>query len=160
MKKRTSIILMAIFTLFLASCGNKVTVDTADAPQEIKDAVLESYRLSEKLTQIQVEAGQDMKLDQNEIEEITEAFKHLAIVNNKNAEDFASNNYFIALRTEYKDTFDILANKVVFLKDCEGYDKLGLTIQKAALEVRNVTELPEQEVTEVPDTAIAEPIEE
>ena len=160
MKMRTSIILVAIFALFLASCGNKEKVDTANAPQEVKDAVLESYKLSESLTELQLQAGKDMKLDEQEIQEIGEAFRHLAIVNNKNAKDFASVKYFMAPRNAFKDTFDILADTVVFLKDCEGYNELGLAIQKISLEVRDVTELPEPEVIEVPDTSAQLPEEE
>jgi hypothetical protein len=101
-----------------------------------------------------------MKLDDQEIKEIGEAFRHLAILNNRNAKDFASDKYFIALRKEFKDTFDILADTVIFLKDCEGYNELGLAIQQISLEVRDVTEFPEPEVIEIPDTSAQIPEEE
>jgi PBP1b-binding outer membrane lipoprotein LpoB len=142
MKKITSIILVALLALALASCGQKEHVNTADAPEEILNAVSNAYELSKELTELQLKAGADMKLDEQEINEIGEAFRYLAIVNNKNAEDFASDKYFIALRTEYKEAYEKLADTVVFLKDCEGYDQLGMAINRISLEVRDVTELP------------------
>ena len=62
------------------------------------------------------------------------------------------------MREEYKDKYDLLADTVVFLKDCEGYDQLGITIQEISLEVRDVTTLPvvEEVINEVPDTMPAE----
>ena len=154
MKKLNSIILLAFLSFIIVSCGPKEILNTADAPEDIKNAVENSYQLSRELTDLQLEAGSDMKLDEAEIREIGETFRYLAIVNNQNAKDYASNKYFIALRKEYKDAFDVLADTVVFLKDCEGFDQLGIAIQNISIEVRDVTTLPETEpeIIEIPDT--------
>lgn len=162
MKKLSSIIFIVLAALFIVSCGPKEKVNTADAPQDIKDGFELSYQLSKELTELQLECGADMKLDEAEIEKIVEEFKYLAIVNNKNAADFATNKYFSALRKEYKDSFSVLADTVVFLKDCEGYDALGQAILDASKEVRDVTELPviEEVIIALPDSMPEEPIEE
>ena len=162
MKKITSIFLVAIVSLLIVSCGQKEAVDTADAPAAVKDALENAYQLSKELTDLQLQAGADKNLDEAEIAEIGESFRYLAIVNNINARDYASDKYFIALKKEYKDSFDALADTVIFLKDCEGYDQLGLAIQQISLEVRDVAELPvmEEPEPEVVDTLAAEPIEE
>ena len=104
---------------------------------------------------MQLEAGADKTLDASEINAIGKMYGKLAIINNINIEKYATDKYFIALRKEYKDKYDVLADTVVFLKDCEGYDQLGLAIQKISLEVRDVTVLP-VEVVELPDTMPAE----
>ncbi len=162
MKKLSSIIFIVLAALFIVSCGPKEKVNTADAPQDIKDGFALSYQLSKELTELQLESGADMKLDEAEIEKIVEEFKYLAIVNNKNAADFASNKFFSALRKEYKDSFDALADTVIFLKDCEGYDALGQAILDASELVRDSTVLPviEEVIPEVSDSIPAEPIEE
>jgi hypothetical protein len=152
MRKITSIIAAVMLVLAFASCGQKEKVDTSQAPQEIRDAIQKSYDLSKELTELQLKAGEDMVLDQEEIGEIGEAFRYLAIVNNQNAANYASDKYFIALRSDFKDAFDKLADTVVFLKDCEGYNELGLAIQEISLEVRDVTELPEIVPPEPADT--------
>lgn len=143
MKKITIIFPIVLLALLMVSCGQKEVVDTANAPEEVRVALESAYELSKELTDLQLEAGADMKLTESEISQIGESFRHLAIVNNINAEKFATDKYFIALKKEYKDAFDALADTVVFLKDCEGYDELGLAIKDISLEVRDVTELPE-----------------
>jgi len=162
MKKITSIFLVAIVSLLFVSCGQKEAVDTSEAPAAVKEALNNAYQLSKDLTELQLSAGADMKLDEAEIKEIGESFRYLAIVNNINARDYATDKYFIALKKEYKDSFDILADTVIFLKDCEGYDQLGLTIQQISLEARDVLELPviEELEPELQDTVTAEPMEE
>ncbi len=162
MKKIISIFLIAFTTLLLASCGQKEVVDTAQAPAEVRDAIENSYQLSKDLTDLQLKAGADMVIDEAEIAEIGESFRYLAIVNNINARDYSTDKFFIALKKEYKDAFDKLADTVVFLKDCEGYNELGLAIREISLEVRDVVELPVVEEPEpVPgDTIAGETIEE
>lgn len=160
MKNTSLIIISAVLSLVIASCGQKEKVDTAQAPQEVKDAIENSYRLSKELTDLQLNAASDMVLDEAEIQEISKAFMHLAIVNNINARDYSTDKYFIALRKEYKDSFDLLADTVVFLKDCQGYDQLGLAIQKVSLEVRDVVDLPVVAEPEPTDTIPEEPMQE
>jgi len=145
MKKIISIISALFLTLIVTSCAEKEKVNTAQAPAEIKDAIEMSYQLSHQLTEMQVAAGSDKIIDAEEISAIGVAFKKLAIVNNYNLKNFKDNKYFIALNKERKNEYDELATKVVFLKDCEGYDALGLAVQKIALEVKDVTELPVEE---------------
>ena len=153
-----NIIVGVLITFVMASCAEKEKVDLTQAPDDVKDAVEHSYILSEKLTDLQVKAGADNILNEKEIEEIGESFRELAIVNNINLKNYATDKYFIALRKEYKPQFDTLAAKVVFLKDCEGYDDMGLAIQKISIEVKDVIELPvpEPEVTDT--TAVPEPM--
>ncbi|HSG68663.1 MAG TPA: hypothetical protein VK994_08150 [Bacteroidales bacterium] len=162
MKKISFIIILASISLIFTSCGQKEKVDTSQAPQEIRDAIEYSYQLSKELTDLQLQAASDMVFDESEISEIGESFRYLAIVNNINARDFSMNKYFIALRTEYKDSFDALADTVVFIKDCEGYDQLGLAIQQISLEVRDVVELPviQEPEPEPVDTLMEEPVQE
>lgn len=160
MKNITSIIAALMLVMAVASCGQKEKVDTSQAPQEIRDAIQKSYDLSKDLTDLQLKAGEDMVLDQQEIAEIGEAFRYLAIVNNQNAANYASDKYFTALRKDFKDAFDELADTVVFLKDCEGYNDLGLVIQEISLEVRDVTELPEIIPPEPADTLKGEELPE
>ena len=162
MKKITSIFLLAIVSLLFVSCGQKEAVNTSEAPAAIKDAIGNAYQLSKDLTELQLQAGADMMLDEAEIAEIGKSFRYLAILNNINARDYADDKYFIALKKEYKDSFDVLADTVIFLKDCEGYDQLGLSIQQISLEVRDVVEFPviEELEIEVIDTLAAEPMEE
>ena len=160
MKNISSILIITALSLLIASCGQKEKIDTAQAPQEVKDAIENSYRLSKELTDLQLNAASDRVLDDAEISEIGEAFRYLAIVNNINARDFSTDKYFIALRKEYKDSFDVLADTVIFLKDCEGYDKLGLTIQQLSLEVRDVVDLPVPAEPAPADTVAAEPLQE
>jgi len=142
MKKLTSIIFPVILIMIFSACGKKEKIDASKAPEEIKNAVELSYQMSKELTDIQVQAGKDKVLDAAEIEAIGKAFKKLAIVNNSNVEKYVTNKYFLAVKKEYKDKFDELAEQVVFLKDCKGYDELGLAIQKIALDVKDVTDLP------------------
>lgn len=158
MKKVTSIITIILLALAVVSCTEKEKVDTKDASPEVLAAVEQSYTLSEELTWLQLEAGADKVLNAGEIEAIGKKFEKLAIVNNINIQEYASDKYFIALRKEYRDKYDVLADTVVFLKECEGYDQLGLTIQQISLEVRDKTTLPVEEVKviEVPDTMPAE----
>ncbi len=158
MKKLTSIISIILLALAIVSCSKKEKVDTKDAPAEVSMAVEKAYTLSQEITWLQLEAGADKTLDASEIDAIGKLFGKLAIVNNINIEKYATNKYFIALRKEYKSKYDVLADTVVFLKDCEGYDQLGLAIQKISVEVRDVTTLPVEkvEVVELPDTMPAE----
>jgi len=142
MKKIISIISVLFLTLIFTSCAEKEKIDTSKAPAEIKDAIEMSYQLSNQLTDMQVAAGSDKVINAGEISVIGVAFKKLAIVNNYNLKNFKDNKFFIALNKERKNEYDALAKKVVFLKDCEGYDALGLEVQKIALEVKDVTELP------------------
>ncbi|HPE54941.1 MAG TPA: hypothetical protein P5514_13715 [Bacteroidales bacterium] len=142
------------FTLFFVSCAEKEKVDLTKAPIEIKNAIEKSYNLSEKLTDIQVKAGEDKNLDNQETEQIGELFRELAIVNNINLKNYSTDKYYIALKKEYKPKFDSLAAKVTFLKDCKGYDEMGLAIQKIALEVRDVTELPMPKQEIISDTTL------
>ncbi|MCK4568958.1 MAG: hypothetical protein KAT76_01635 [Bacteroidales bacterium] len=154
MKKLTSIITIILLALAVVSCGKKGKIDTSKASAEVKNAIEASYQLSKKLTDMQLEAGKDNVLDAEEIEAIGKVFERLAIINNLNIKRYARDKYFIALRKEYKDKYDVLADTVVFLKDCEGYDQLGLSIQKISIEVRDDTLLKtiEPEVIEIPDT--------
>lgn len=145
MKKIISIISALFLTLIVTSCAEKEKVDTSQAPAEIKDAIEMSYQLSNQLTEMQVAAGSDKVINADEISGIAVAFKKLAIVNNYNLKNFKDNKFFIALNKERKNEYDALAKKVVFLKDCEGYDALGLEVQKIAIEVKDVTELPVEE---------------
>ncbi len=155
MKKITSIILPLLFTLIITSCAEKEKVDTSKAPEDVKNAIENSYQLSKKLTDLQVEAGQDKLINAEEIAVIAEAFRHLSIVNNYNQKNFKDNKYFIALNKERKEEFDKLAEKVVFIKDCEGYNELGLFTQKVALEVKDVTEYVEPQSEMDADTGDA-----
>lgn len=166
MKKLTSIISIILLALAVVSCAEKEKVDTKKAPADIVKAVEDAYTLSQELTWLQLEAGADKILDASEIEAIGLLYTKLAITNNKNIEDFTkepdeNTKYFIALRKEYKDKYDVLADTVVFLKDCEGYDQLGLTIQDISLKVRDVTTLPvvEEVIVEIPETMPAEEAE-
>ncbi|MFC2113764.1 hypothetical protein ACFLRI_00290 [Bacteroidota bacterium] len=146
MKKITSIISMVVLALIITSCAEKEKVDTSQAPAEIVQAIEMSFQLSKELTDLQVNAGADKILDQSEIEAIGQLFQKLAIINNSNLKTYEKDKYFIALSKERKNEFNELAEKVVFLKDCQGYDDLGLAIQKFAIEVKDVTELPAEEV--------------
>jgi hypothetical protein len=107
---------------------------------------------------MQVEAGKDKVLDPLEIEKIGKEFRELAIVNNINLKNYATDKYFIALKKEYKPKFDSLADQVVFMKDCQGYDEMGLAIQKIALEVKDVSDLPEPEPVMIDTTAVQDSI--
>jgi hypothetical protein len=158
MKKIISIITIILLGLAIVSCSEKEKVDTKDAPAEVSIAVENAYTLSQELTWLQLEAGADRTLDAAEIDAIVKMYEKLAIVNNINIEKYATDKYFLALRKEYKNKYDVLADTVVFLRECEGYDELGLAIQKISLEVRDVTTLPveEVEVVELPDTMPAE----
>jgi hypothetical protein len=158
MKKVTSIITIILLALAVVSCTKKEKVDTKDASPGVVAALENSYVLSQELTWLQLEAGADKSLDAVEIEAIGILFAKLAITNNININQYSTDKYFIALRKEYRDKYDVLADTVVFLKECEGYDQLGLAIQQISLEVRDKTTLPveEVEVIEVPDTTPAE----
>ena len=152
MKKIISIISALFLTLIVTSCAEKEKVDTSQAPAEIKDAIEMSYQLSKQLTEMQVVAGSDKVINVEEISAIGVLFKKLAIVNNFNLKNFKDNKYYIALNKERKNEYDALAKKVVFLKDCQGYDALGLEVQKIGLEVKDVTELPVEEPVVVETT--------
>lgn len=158
MKKLTSIISIILLALAVVSCAEKEKVDTKDASPEVVQALEEAYILSQELTWLQLDAGADKTLDATEIEAIGIKYEELAIVNNINVKNFATDKYYIALRKEYKDKFDVLADTVVFLKNCEGYDQLGMLIQEISLEVRDVTTLPvvEEVIIEIPDSMPAE----
>jgi len=152
MKKIISIISALFLTLIVTSCAEKEKVDTSQAPAEIKDAIEMSYQLSKQLTEMQVVAGSDKVINVEEISAIGVLFKKLAIVNNFNLKNFKDNKYYIALNKERKNEYDALAKKVVFLKDCQGYDALGLEVKKIGLEVKDVTELPVEEPVVVETT--------
>lgn len=149
MKKITSIIIALFFTLIFTSCAEKEKVDTSKAPENVKNAIEKSFQLSKELTDLQVEAGKDKRIDSEEISIIGDVFRTLAVVNNYNHKNFKDDKYFIALNKARKAEFDKLAQMVVFIKNCEGYDELGLAVQKIALEVKDVTELAENESEEV-----------
>lgn len=143
MKKILSFISAMAFGLVLTSCAEKEKVDPADASEEIVNAIDKSVELSKELTTIQVEAAKDNELDADEIDMIVEKFKELAIVNNNNLKNYGTDVYFIALRLERRPILDSLGKEVVHLKDCKGWEELGEAINKASLEVKDVTELPE-----------------
>ncbi|MBC8344524.1 MAG: hypothetical protein H8E61_11130 [Bacteroidetes bacterium] len=142
MKKITSIISIVVLLFLITSCAEKEKVDTSQAPEDIVNAIEESYQLSKELTDIQVKAGEDKILDAEEIDHIAQVFRHLAIVNNNNLKHYQKDKYFVALTKERKKDLNELAADVVFLKECQGYDELGLAIQKIAQEVKDVTQLP------------------
>jgi hypothetical protein len=146
MRKLTSIITVILLILAIVSCDKKEKVDTKNAPKEVSIAFEKAYKLSQELTHLQLEAGANKILDAAEIDAIGEMYGKLAIINNINVQKYATDKYFIALRNEYKDKYDVLADTVAFLKDCEGYDQLGLAIQKISLEVRDVTTLQVEKV--------------
>ncbi len=152
--------ILILLSLVFTSCGQKEKVDTTQAPEEVRAAFDNAYQLSKELTDLQLNASRDMVLDETEIREIGEAFRHLAIVNNINARDYSTNKYFIALRAEYKDQFESLADTLVHLKDCQGYDQLGLAIQEISLEVRDVVELPAAEEPQPADSLAEDPLQE
>ncbi|MCF8368401.1 MAG: hypothetical protein K9G76_05105 [Bacteroidales bacterium] len=158
MKKLISIIKITLLALVISSCAQKEKVDISQAPEEIKNALENSFQLSQELTDLQLKAGADMELDQAEIDHIVKSFARLAIVNNINLEKYATDKYFIALKKEYKPNFDKLAEEVVFLKDCKGYDEMGLAIQKIALEVKDVTVLPAAEPQMLDTTIVTDPL--
>lgn len=160
MKNISFIFIPAILALFVVSCGQKEKIDTSQAPEDVKSAVEKSYQLSKELTDLQLDAAQDMVLDEMEIKQIGEAFRYLAIVNNINARDYSTDKYFTALRSEYKDRFDALADTVVFIKDCEGYDALGLAIMEISLQVKDVVELPVMTEPAPADSTLEIPAEE
>ena len=145
MKKITSIISILLLALFITSCAEKEKVDISQAPDTVVNAIEKSYQLSKELTDLQVTAGQDKNLDATEIENICKLFRTLAIVNNFNLQQFGKDKYFIALTKDRKKEFNKLAEAVVFLKDCNGYDELGLAIQKVSIEVKDVIDLPVEE---------------
>ncbi len=134
MKYRFIIGLLTI-VLFSNSCAEKIKVDTSKAPEEIVIAIEASYQLSKELTDIQIDAGSDKVLDSSEIENIGKVFRELASLNNENKEKYGKDLYFLAISKERKAEFDKLSESVIFLKDCKGYDELGLLIQKIAIEI-------------------------
>lgn len=142
MKKITLIISFFCLTALFISCAESQKVDSSEAPEEVKNAIESSYQLSKELTELQIKAGEDRTINPEEISAIGEVFRKLAIINNYNLKTYKGDKYFIALSRERKKEFDELASKVTFLKDCAGYNELGLAIQKIALEVKDVTELP------------------
>jgi hypothetical protein len=139
MKKIISLFYFTFVILLFTQCGEKEKLDTSKAPAEIKSAINESLANSKVLTEIQLKAIEDGVIDSEEIQIITEAFGSLAIVNNRNKENYSKDKYFIALNKESKKELDNLAKATVKLKDCKGYNELWMSIQKKALEVKGVT---------------------
>jgi peptidoglycan hydrolase CwlO-like protein len=120
--------------MFLVSCSNE-KLNKDDAPQDLKDAFKKSYDMSKELTDLQVEAGKDSKLDDSEIELICASFEELAKQNNYIDETFGENKYYNAVMQDHRETLKELSEKTKFLVDCEGYNKLGIAIQKTSNEI-------------------------
>ncbi len=161
MKKISAIFYCILFALLFTACVEKEKINTADTPPEIREAVEKVFASSEKLTQMQLQAIQDDLIDTSEIKAITEQFALLAIMNNFNKENYAENKYFVALSKEYKEQLDSLGKLTIKMKDVSGYNELWASIQKKALEIKDIKTLPEEEAAIEPqDTTITESQEE
>ncbi len=150
---KTLSILFTITLLF--SCSNE-KLNKDDAPQELKDAIQKSLDLSTELTEIQIEAGKDSILNQSEIKLICDAFQILAIQNNFIDKTFEENKYYNAIMQDHRESLKKLSDKTKFLVDCDGYDELGIAIQKAALEVKDKTTCDDNEIPLEDDEVIIE----
>jgi hypothetical protein len=140
--KKISIFIIAGFSILLSvSCSNEV-VDIKQAPLEIKDALAKSFEFAHQLTKAQVDAGKDSVINEEEIVIICNQFKNLAIQNNINKNQYGKDKYYNAILKQQRDSLNSLSKKTVFLAKCKGYEELGLAIQKAALEVKDVMVLP------------------
>jgi hypothetical protein len=143
--RKLSILLLAGFSILLpVSCSNEV-IDTKQAPQEIKYALAKSFDFANQLTNEQLEAGKDSILNTEEIGNICALFKKLAIQNNYNKKQFGKDKFYNAILKQQRDSLNSLSKKTVFIVKCKGYEEMGLAIQKTALEVKDVTVLPEDE---------------
>jgi hypothetical protein len=147
MKKISLFIITGFFILLSVSCSKEV-IDTKQAPQDIKDALSKSFNFAEQLTNAQLEAGKDSLLNAEEISNICDQFKKLAIQNNFNKKQYGKDKFYNAILKQQRDSLNLLSKKTVFLFKCKGYEELGLAIQKVALEVKDVTDLPEEEPLE------------
>jgi hypothetical protein len=140
--KKLSILIIAGFSILLLGSCKKEVIDTKQAPQEIKDALSKSFDFAHQLTNVQLDAGKDSILNTEEIDIICTQFKKLAVQNNFNKNKYGKDKFYNAILKQQRDSLSSLSKKTVFLVKCQGYEELGMAIQKSALEVKDITELP------------------